>query len=204
MRGLIGKFVRGAAQAGVPMLMAEHQSRVQEKRDAILQSYQQQNMATQQKFGGDQNAEDRNLTRTENQANRDQRAGENAQQVALQAGQLALETRKVESMLEAAEQALGSGEFGLVESQYLAGLMKIVTDENSTEEAKTDAIKRIGEYRNPQTGQNFSEITGYGEPDIDGNQRRFSGVLNRNDGTITPFNPSSSRGSGSVIDWSEL
>ena len=68
-RGIIRKMIRGAAEAGVPMLQEQHRNNILQNRETamarIQNQYRTQDREAEQSFTADQNAMDR-----------EQRAGE--------------------------------------------------------------------------------------------------------------------------------
>ena len=73
-RGIIRKMIRGAAEAGVPMLQEQHRNNILQNRETamarIQNQYRTQDREAEQSFTADQNAMDREQRAGEFEANR--------------------------------------------------------------------------------------------------------------------------------------
>lgn len=197
-RGIIGKLVRGAAQAGVPMLQEEHRAQIQARRDEALNRVQQQYRKEDQSFQKDMNAQNqqfeagqRNLDRTARADEFSATRADAADARSIQREGLQMDREKLDLTAQQIAQTLQAGELGIIEQKRLQGLYDTI----ASPEAQPDEITRAITVLNGLKGQNpekYSAITLYSdELDDMGNQLRTSGILNQSTGEITPAAPRS-------------
>jgi len=186
-RGLISKAIRGAANAGVPMLKAEHEAQIMAKRDATLRGYGIEDREDTQSFQAEQNQQQQEFTASENQLGREQQQSQFEATSDMQGRQLALNEQQVNATLRASEIALQEAELGLVEKQQVNGLRETIMDENRPAEEREQARQKLDTFLG--NNDEFRAITLYGDDDGLGNQMRSSGVLNTRTGRIQGATP---------------
>ncbi len=193
MRGLVGKFLTGAAQVAVPAAQNIVQQRFQEQRDAALQKYRMEENKANQDF-----------TRAENDKTRAQGERQNAQQVALEAGRLGVQQEQLrqqgerneadmkndnlrtDAVVRQAEAAIESGNLDAEQKRILVDLQKTAMNRNLPLEERRAALEDLAMLTDKGV-DNYQATTLYSdEEDGLGQQRRATGILNRRTGEIVP------------------
>ena len=187
-RGIIRKMIRGAAEAGVPMLQEQHRNNILQNRETamarIQNQYRTQDREAEQSFTADQNAMDREQRAGEFEANR----ADAAEGRAIQREGLEIDRERLDQTAQQLAQTLEQGKFGIIEAQRLRGINDVITNPDSTPEQLDRAITMLQNLKNTDP-EKFSAITLYGEPDEYGVQPRTSGVMSSRTGQITPASP---------------
>lgn len=195
-RGIIGKAIRGAASAGVPMLIEQEKNNQLAKREKVLmeiqQQYKAQDRAADQAFTAGQNQLDRDQRATEFQAGReDSRA-----QLDMQRDELGMRREQLDLTAQQIQQTMEAGNLGIIEQKRLQGLYDIIANPQAEDAEITRAITVLNGLKG-QNPDKYQAITLYGDDvDANGNQLRTSGILNTGTGDITPA-PMGNRSSGS-------
>lgn len=197
-RGIIGKMIRGAAEAGVPMLQEEHRAQIQTRRDEALNRISQQNRREDQTFQREMNADNQKFEAGQRDMDRSARAEEFSATRADAAEERGMQREQLDMTAQQIAQTLEAGSLGIIEQRRLQGLYDTIANPESAPEQISQAITIL----NGLKGENptkYQAITLYDdELDVDGNQRRVSGVLNQASGVVTPVSPSAGRSSGAV------
>lgn len=161
MAGMLTKAIRGAATAGAEMSLENFKAEITRKRDERLQSFQRDQQENQQAFQASQQekgwdrddatrAEDRLAAeqselrgiseraqgRILDQENQERQFGIAEENLAINREQLALTASQI-------EQALETGEFGLVEARRLQGLQEIIVDQDADPEEISAAVQTL-------------------------------------------------------------
>ena len=169
-RGILRKAIVGAAAAGVPMLMEEQRAQIQAKRDAKLQQFQSSERAAGQAFTAGENAANRQFQAGENQASRAFQTGERVAGQEFQAGENAatreqsnmqFQTENARAMAQfglaaqQAQQALETGELGLVQARRVESLYETLASDTATNEQKTAAADKLQSILPQRTAGDF-------------------------------------------------
>ena len=154
-RGIIGKMIRGAAEAGVPMLQEEHRAQIQTRRDEALNRISQQNRREDQTFQREMNADNQRFAAGQSELDRGQRRGEfaanqaaGAEERGMQREELGLKRQESELARQQLRQALEIGNFGIVKQRRLQGIQEILDNPQATQQEKDSAM---GQWQNTIT-----------------------------------------------------
>ena len=184
-RGIIRKMIRGAAEAGVPMLQEQHRNNILQNRETamarIQNQYRTQDREAEQSFTADQNAMDREQRTGEFEANR----ADAAEGRAIQREGLEIDRERLDQTAQQLAQTLEQGKFGIIEAQRLRGINDVITNPDSTPEQLDQAITMLQNLKNTDPDRySFLKLSGgFDEPEkvVRANQRTgVSEIVNFN------------------------
>jgi len=147
-RGIIGKFLKGAAEVAVPAAYAEQAAQIQAKRDATLQAYAEKNLDTANKFQTSERVAGQEFTGGENRKNRTHAegmqddsqeftGGENRKNRELTQEQLEMSKKQHEKVMKKMDQEIEANKYSLEQTKKIKTLM-------DKYEVSTDAVVRDG------------------------------------------------------------
>ncbi len=198
-RGIIGKAIRGAASAGVPMLIEQEKNNQLAKREKVLmeiqQQYKAQDRAADQAFTAGQNQLDRDQRATEFQAGReDSRA-----QLDMQRDELGMKRQQLDLTAQQIQQTMEAGNLGIIEQRRLQGLYDIIANPQAEEADISRAMSVLSNLKGEKPDR-YSAITLYGDENDAGVQSRQSAILDNSRGTVTPVSPARDNASSSTLE----
>lgn len=177
MAGLIRKAIRGAAQAGVPMLMEEYRNQNLAKRDARLQEYVQQNQGAQQRFQTQERQAGQEFTAEQNQLTREQQQGQFESEMEASQQDRSLRHQQVKQQIRAADLALEDAQLSLSDKKEIRGIRSVLMDSNASAEEKQLAAEELGILLGEGSPE-LRAVTIYSEPNDFGEQTRQTVLVN--------------------------
>jgi len=181
MRGIVGKFLKGAAagaQQALPMMLEKSRNAAIAARDATIQAHQDKQHKELVGIAAQTRKEDVAFRTQEQNLAATDRASDNqhsADSLGIQRDQAALSAKQI-------NQALEIGEFTIKQQKDLSGLRAIFMNPASTPEQISDATTKYNLMQDASP-ERFSEFSGY-ETNEFGEEVRRSGVLSSTTGHV--------------------